>query len=242
MTLVADIIEEAFRECSLVSELQHPTPTQTARALVRLQSIVSAVYGYEMGEPLTDWPLDRINGWLWCKDYPYVNSRILLNLNAAETIYLPVNPLNGTRIKIVDVGNNLATYNVTLNANKRLIEGAATLVLATNGMNREWVYDAETANWLRIEGIELDSEMPFPIEFDGYFISMLAMALSPRYNASITGATIDQLKQAKGRMRSRYKQSRQVASELGLLRLPSERAWAWGYSWPGSFERGIPLW
>ncbi len=242
MTLVADIIEEAFREASLISELQHPTPTQNARALTRLQSIVAAAYDYEIGEPLTDWPLERMsNGWIYCRDYPLVNSRIIVNATKPETLYLPLFPLNGTRIKVIDTGNNLATYNLTLNTRGgQLIEGATSLVLNTNGLNRTWIYDADTANWVRMTDLDGLSEMPTPIEFDDYFITSLAIALSPRYNAAISDSTVKRLSESKSKLRARYRQSKQMHSELALLKLPSDNRWGrfWGYSFPGAFERG----
>lgn len=244
MTVVADIIEEAFREGSLITELEHPTPTQTSRALSRLQSIVAASYGFEVGELLNDWPVDR-NYWNYdsCWQYPVSNSRAILRLDSPQTIYFPFSPMNGSRMKILDIKGNLATYNLTINANGRLIEGAETLVINTNNANITWIYDAETANWGRMEGIELGSEMPLPMEFDDYFITKLAMALSPRYDSAVTPPTLERLNTYLAKIRARYRQKQEVPSELALLRLPSDyRRW-YGYSTsPWVFDRGWPVW
>lgn len=245
MTVVADIIDEAFRESGLITELEHPTPTQSERALSRLQSIVMAAYGYEVGEPLVDWLIGDYetryiaNEW----QYPIANSRLLLRMTDERTIYFPLQPMNGARMKVIDVLGNLATFPVTLDGQGRLIEGASQLVLNQNSINRTWIYDAEVANWVRVEGIDIDTQMPFPVEFDDYFITTLAMALSPRYSNDVSPMTVARMQDYLGKIRSRYRQTQFTPSELGLLRLTNDRRYWLGYSFgPWEFNRGYPLW
>lgn len=246
MSLVADIIDEAFREGGLITELEHPTPTQTSRALSRLQSIIASSYGYEVGELLSDWGIglyydQTVYSNLW--QYPIDNSRLLLRMDEPRTIYFPCHPMNGTVMKAIDILGNLSTYPLTIDPNGRRIEGGLTLVLNTNSINVSWIYDAETGNWVRMEGIDLQSEMPLPMEFDDYFITSLAVALSPRYASAISGSTQKRLNDQLIKIRARYRQTQQVPVELALRRLPSDR-YRWnGYSFgPEYFNRGNPWW
>lgn len=241
MTTVAYILEEAFREGGLVSELQNATPTQMDQALARLGTLVDAAYGSEIGEPLNDWYVGYSNRDVYepqhSRDWwsrPVANSRLLLNHDSAETIYFPAEPENGARMQVVDVNNALAAHNVTLLGNGRLIGNAASVVLNTNGTSTTWLYDADTAAWLAVSPITIDGDMPFPAEFDEYFISSMAARLNPRYGRSMTEAMLSSLQRTQERMRARYAQVQEVGVDSALLGLSDTpgRAYRTGpFSW-----------
>lgn len=240
MTLVGNIIEEAFREASLVTELQHPTPSQTEQAVERLQNIISQVYSFEGGEPLVEVrigdegvniqpPLFEMNECIPS------NSRVFLNHDSAKTLYLPQHPRDGARFQVIDVNSVLATSNVTINGNGKRIETAATLTLNTNALNRTWRYDAEVGNWVRITSIDLSSEMPFIAEYDDYFITTLACKLSSKYQAGLSPFTLREMEKQLSRMRAKFRQSTQMPSEFAL-RISPYNNWGW---YETDFDRGF---
>ena len=241
MTTVAEIIEEAFREGSLTTELQSPTPTQMRQALARLQSVVSSAYGFEVGEPLTDWPLglegvNLASGIQWEREqwkYPRINVRLVAASAEAETVYLSAQPYDGSRVALIDPSGRLAAAPVTVDGNGRTVEGAASQLVNTNGAQRIWMYRADTGNWTAITPLTYQSEMPFPAEFDDYFITQLAMRLNPRYGRSMTEESVAAHSRSLSMLRARYRQSENVGVDPALLRL-TEHYSGEGLSWYGN--------
>lgn len=243
MSDVAYIIEEAFREASLTSELQHATPTQTERALSRLQSIVSAAYGFEVGELLNDWRFATDEWRTEARQRPPVNSRILLDLSQGDTIYFPRYPTSGSRMQIIDVAGNLASNPIVINTNGRLIDTLTTTTLNTNGLNKIWLYDADMANWGTVTPITISDAMPFPADFDDYFITTLAMRLNPRYGVEMGQSSAVQMQKQLSKIRARYAQHQTVGSELGLLVNSHDQGryrWGWDENSTDAFNRGYP--
>jgi hypothetical protein len=226
MTAVGNIVEDAFRELTTLNEFQNPTPTQAQQALERLQSLISAVYGYDIGEKLEDWPVGREgqhtrSGWSEVQwKWPIANSRLVLAHTTIQTLYLPPAPENGARLQVVDLRGALANYPVTLDGNGRFIGGQPLLLLDTPGLNAKWMYDDDTANWTQIEGLAFDGEMPFPPEFDDYFIIKLAARLAPRYGRSMNDLSLARLADAQQQLEARYRQTRNMAAPLAVRRLP----------------------
>ena len=233
MTPVSDIITQSLRESNIVALGTTPTTAQSTEAFDRLKSLVAGVYGDDVGERLDDWLVGNagvhwpyMRGWdslRW--KYPIANSRIILDHQSPQILYLPIDPNNGARMQVVDVGDALATYNVTLDANGRLIEGARTVVLSTAGLNRTWIFDAETSDWKILDYIAADGEMPFPIEFDDFFIIKLAARLNPRYGRSLSDLSIARLNEMQEMLESTYRQKRNMPAPLAVRRLsdPNQR-------------------
>jgi len=105
----------------------------------------------------------------------------------------------------VDAAGNFATYNVTIDGNGRKIEGAATVTLSTNSQSARWMYRGDTGNWVKIEELAVDDDMPFPSEFDDYFTQMVALRLNPRYGQQMTADMAANLRRWRGALRSRYR-------------------------------------
>lgn len=233
MTLISAIITDAYREFNQIALGKTPSDAQNTEALTRLQSLIAGVYGYDVGEGLEDWMVgaagqaDPDVGWMesdW--QYPIQNSRILLNHESTQNIYLPVNPDNGARIRFVDVNSALATYPVTVYGNGRLINGAVTSTLNTAG-NRTYVYNADQAEWQFIDDLALDDEMPFPAQFDDYFTIKLASRLSPRYGRSLSDLTLMRLGDQQQQLEATYRQTRPMPAPGAVRRLagPSSRGY-----------------
>lgn len=215
MTLVSSILLDAYRESNLIAATATAlSSTQETEALRRFTSLLASVIGWEAGENLKQWPVgvtgyaeppDCLRADVW--RYPPVNSMLVLNLSGADTIYLPVNPSDGARIAVQDLGGNLATYNVTLDGNGRLVEGARTLPLADNSLNRTWFYRADLGDWKRVTTLAVTDEMPFPVEFDDMFIILLAMRLNPRFGRKMDAQTVTYLKRMQAMFTARYAQA-----------------------------------
>lgn len=251
MTIASTIIVAALRESNLIGVNSTPTTAQSTEALARLNTIVSSTFGFEVGEPLQDWPIGivgvdpcRLPYWTalrWRR--PCSNVRLVVHHDEAETAILPACPDDGARLSLIDVGQNLATYPLTLDPDGRRIEGSTSLVLNTNGESRSWLYRADQGNWIRIDSLTADSELPTPAEFDDAFITMLAMRLNPRYGRTIAQETVAAMERAVSQLRARYSQRVVTPADIGVLR-PTVQVYNANLYWPyrgsGAFYGGWP--
>lgn len=215
MTTVSSIIQSAYRESNIIVIGATPTTDEIAEALDRFNAILLSTVGNEAGDGLDDLNIggtyDRSS---YCSSWVPDNARLMLNLSAAKTLNLDPDPYEGQRISIVDVAGNLATRNLILNGNGRLIEGATSLTLNTNSMTRQWLYRSDTGNWVKIAALVEGDTMPFPIEFDDFFIVTLALRLNPRHSATIGQESIEALKRYRSQLRGRYHNYKQIKSDL----------------------------
>lgn len=230
MTVVSSIIQQALRETNVIPVAANPNPNEATEALARLQSLVLSVLGNEAGYVLEDWNIANAttilkpSGFVQDPTDFYVppQARLVCNLTIATVLDLDPQPQDGQRVSVNDALLNFATRNLTLDGNGRLIEGATTKVLSTNGQATQWIYRADLANWVVVDPLADDSEMPFPGEFDDYFITMLAMRLNPRFGRTLDQQSRDRLMQQRDQMILRYNQSRlreatQMATPQGGL-------------------------
>lgn len=234
-TAVSDILMQGYRESNLVTINEVLTAAQTNEGLARLQSLVSGVFGWDVGENLQDWPVGVLNvkrdhwptptpNWnMWTINewsYPIQNVRLLMDANEAQHIYLPAQPDNGARMRIVVLSQDLATHNVILDGNGRLVEGNPTLTLNDNSTAaRVIMYDSETGDWVRVTGITAVSNMPFPEEFDDYFITKLAMRLNPRYGRAMAQESSARLDEVQSQLAARYRNKQDTPADPAVLRL-----------------------
>ena len=239
MTSTLAIIKNAYRESNLTGITTVPTDAQIAEGLERLQSLVAGVYGKDVGENLTDWPVGRLNVQQnWPAEYPYwtqnewskpvINVRLLFNAEGPQDIYLPAHPWNGSRIRVVVVSQDLSVATATIHGNGRLVEGVTQLVLSDDATApRVWVYDAEVANWVRVTNLDLTSDMPFPIEFDDYFITKLAMRLNPRYGRALQQESAQRLAEMQTQLKARYRQKQNMPTDPAVLRITDPGRYGW---------------
>lgn len=229
MTLVSEIITDAYRISNLLAIGTSPTTEQQTEGLRFLNRLVKSVFGNEAGDPLTAFPIGRNNinrpgGYPWWDQVPdndwFVpkNYRLMLNLEAPVNLYLHPDPDDGSRFALIDVSNNLSTYNAVVYGNGRLIEGSNDITLTTDGTDSEWFYRADLANWQKYSPLIVSDTFPFPAEFDDYFITLLAMRLNPAYGASLSEEGVMIYRRSKRQLQARYTQVIPVRSELGLIR------------------------
>lgn len=232
MTTVLQIISDAYRQSNLIGVGASPTSSQITEALRYFNRIIKSVFGREVGEDFQDVFIDETNISrnsirvaedleTFITDY-YIpqNTRIILNLTEATTLFLHPNPRDGARLAIVDVGGNLATTSLTLNGNGRKIEDSlAPLVCNVNNTNKEWFYRADLGDWVAYAPLLSTDSFPFPVEFEDYFVTLLSIRLNPSYGVALDGQSDLFLRSLRTQLKSRYRQSSSVSSEIGLARL-----------------------
>lgn len=219
MTLISVILADAYRETNILPLGKDLTASQTAEALRLLNNIFYGIAGNEQGENFQDFPLgnfgrqqlDRIDLSSLYFSNPPINRRLLALNEAAMTVYMPVQPIDGSRIAVRDPFSRLAAFPVTLDGNGRTVGSAATQLLNTDGLDRIYFYRADKGDWVQVtEKVEAD-EMPFPREFDDMFTILLALRLNPRYGRELSAESADALKRGKQAFVNRYLQSEPLA-------------------------------
>lgn len=214
MTLISSIIADAYRESNLIALGRDPTDPQVTEGLRLLNQLFRAVFGDEAGESLQDWPLGNYGREIDDTSltdrqlaHPFLNRRMLALNEAAITVYLSAKPQDGSRMGIIDPFGRLSTYPITLDGNGRTIDGSATALLNTNGLATEWFYRADLGDWVTITNKLATDQMPFPDDFDSFWITFLAMRINPRYGRSLNELSVAIYKSERAKFVSRYLQS-----------------------------------
>lgn len=232
MTLVSDIIRDAYRESNLIAITADPTTAEQTEGLKLLNRHIALLYGTKVGEEFEPLSLGGKNvkkpaGYDTDPDdgdwFVPANTRLMLNLEEATTVYLDPNPEDGARFSYRDLSNNLATHNLTLYGNGRTIADSTSVVVSTNGASAEYVYRADTGNWAVVTPLIAADTFPFPSEFEDLFIIRLAMRLNPRHGVMLDQQSIETYNDTMKAFKARYRQHREVHSELALLNLVGTR-------------------
>lgn len=232
-TLVEDIVTQAFREGNFTAVGEGVPAEELSEGVARLRNLINAVFGFELGDLLRDWyvpqetnpeaPLRRPltpqgtdGGRELNYRSPPSNSRLLVNVTTPHTIYFPAHPSDGAQMAFVTVGTP-DTVDVTLDANGRLIEGAASITSDADAdptpvtfHGRKWLYRADRGEWVRLTQIVSDGRVPTPPEFDALWITGLAIAMAPRYQIEIQSTVRAMYVDMLGRLRKRYRQKEGV--------------------------------
>jgi hypothetical protein len=216
VTLISSIITDAYRESNILPLVKAPSAPQITEALRLLNGLFSSIYGDEAGESLQDWPLGNFGREspaynLEFTEYninrPTINRRLIAVNEEAKTVYLTLYPQDGARMGIADPFGRLATVPVTLDANGRTIEGSPNLLLDTNGTFTEWFYRADLGDWVKLTSKVAADEMPFPADFDNFFVILLAMRINPRYGRTLDEQSLAIFRSEKRKFVARYLQS-----------------------------------
>lgn len=223
MTTANEIITEAYRENNLIAIGQSPTDAELAEALPRLNNIINSLFGTTIGQWLLDWetppkrttstdrrwPLSaadtKLPAGVW--PYPPYNARLITNLTGPTTIYLFPQPEDGALMEVANAGPDFDTHALTISANGRDIEGADQIVLTGTERTFRWFYRADLAQWVRLAPLALTDEMPFPAEFDDYFIAALNVRLSARMARQPLPQTAELRQMTMQKMKRRYTQN-----------------------------------
>lgn len=228
-TLVSEIIVQAFREGNFTAVGESTTSEELAESVPRLNNIISAVFGFELGEVLRDYYIPQVldpeaplrypltptgSGTTSTLVYanPPANSRLVVKITSDKTIYFPANPHDGSRMAYVDMGSTV-TADMTLDGNGRLIEGSASLTSDLDAVTpvtfhgREWLYRADLGNWLLLEVLESTDTVPTPPKFDDLWVCGLAMRLAPRFQVQVDEVIAQRYADMLMRLKKQYKQS-----------------------------------
>lgn len=238
MTVVSEIVVQAFREANFTAVGQSTTAEELIEAVPRLNNYIKALFGIEVGEHYRDWYVP--NAWDPAQPLRYpltpdgsetsgdpyqrppANVRLITKITSAKTLYFPATPNDGARMSYVDVGS---TAIVTLDGNGRLIEGVPSLTgdvavppEPAELHGRRWFYRADLGNWILIETLGQDDEVPLPEEFDDLLVTGLAIRLAPRFSVKIDEVIALRNADMLNRLKKRYKQSEQMPSSTAELR------------------------
>lgn len=219
MTLISSLITSGYREANMLPLSKAPTANQVTEALSLIQSIYTSSFGSVIGYRLADWTIQSVTVIFDPSSFPAdlsggftvaPNSRLVCKLAAPATLLLNPYPQDGELFAVIDVGNNFAANALTLDANGRLIDGAATETLNVSGSRARWFYDATLGQWTKLLTATTflpTADIGVPGEFDDYWIIMLAMRLSPRYGRALTQETQTRLAMMHSQMTDRYNQT-----------------------------------
>ena len=216
MTLLKDIIRDAYREANLLPIGQDLSTEQEVEGFNSLIRIIDSVFGNEVGEelfPIVDETAEVL----------FDNSILLLTPTSLSTYYFPSNPRNGSRIVVVDSTRDTATYQVTLHGNTKTIENSVTSLFDENGISKVWFYNAEKGDWIKLSSLTSVSESILPPRFDDYFIIALAMRLNPRNGMELSQQSLARFKEVKRKLQAEYRYSNSEPLEKGLSHLTSLR-------------------
>jgi hypothetical protein len=216
---VSEIITAAFREGNLIPVGTDPTAAERAEALGRFNNFVAALFGFELGELLTDWtvpPPQRnapvaaqyplapaahdLPSDVW--PYPPSNTRLLFASANNLMVYLQQNPHDGAQMAYVDVGQLGGV--LTLNGNGRLVDGTSTLVLSADPTRL--FYRADLADWIVLATLAETDSSPLPAEFDDLLITGLSIRLSPRFGNDPREGTVATYTSMRTKLIARYRQ------------------------------------
>jgi hypothetical protein len=217
MTKAADIITDAMRETNLIAITAQPSPGEQAEALRRLQALVLSTLGNDVGYIMEDWnvgsaSVTRPNG----VPLPSIddftvrpNSRLIMTLSQPTTFKLDPLPQDGQRFSVVDANGTFDTNKLTLDPNGRKINGqTGPIVVEQAGVSLQWFYRSDVASWVLIAPLTPETEMPFPEDFDDFFIIGLAFRLNPRHGVALSAESKARLDQQHQQFIERYTQSR----------------------------------
>jgi hypothetical protein len=242
MALASDTITGAFRESNLISLAATPTTPMQAEALGLLNSILMSTLGNDAGTELRDLNIGgSYDDSAWVNDWVPENARLVCNISAPETLKLDPRPYEGQRLALVDAAGNFATNSLTLDANGKNIEFQPTLVLGSSvpAQSWQWFYRADIGNWQPIAQLALSDLLPFPVEFDSYFQTRLALRLNPRYAQALSQESANELARQENLINARYRRPRPPQDQPRNRGFLATRRF---YGSNSSFFTGRPRW
>lgn len=212
MTTCRTIIRHAMIELGVLEGEGNPSATEASDGLFRLQAIIDGLFGCGVGTALVDLEVTGATAIL-------TDQRALVSATGSFTITMPDTPDNGSRIQVVDILGNLATYPLTLDGNGRKVEGSATKAITAGGT---WIYTADTANWQKVSPLALDDALL--LGDDEFFTLETAKRLAPMYGAQMSRESVVALQRAANRIRARFA-SRGVVPADDAVRLLSRQSY-----------------
>lgn len=234
MATLRKIVTDSYRESGIIQKGSQPDADQMQEGFEKLLMIIENVFGEEVGSLFQDinygddgltnsYSLDSDRQVFIDNSYARPSYRLLVNKTSPAEIFLDPSPYDGARFAVIDIGQNFAVAPITINADARRIEGAQDIVLDAAGTNASWFYRGDLGEWVKVSPLTLDSNSPFPSQFDDYFIIKLATRLHPRYLVQTAQESMMHYRELQRKFRSRYSTSQEMNSETALYRLRGHR-------------------
>jgi len=233
MALVSDVIRFAYREANFNTVSGVPTALEYAEGLSLLQPIVNSLPGMVTGIRMKPWfiPAPQKVSPI-AADYPAMSSsalapqnifnppsnrRLMMRNTEDVEVFFQYQPQPGAVMEYVDTGHEGI---VTLNGNASffgLVGSNESVVIdpdSGGGRNlpRRWHFRADFGGWQELTTLALTSTIPYPVEFDDYFITALAIRLSPRFGSEPRQVTILRFQTMEAYIRDQWLQSEEVLS------------------------------
>lgn len=231
MTLVREIVIDAYRESNLIGLGEEGDSAQGQEGFRLLNRIVAGIFGNEVGENLNDWVIPGPYGLIttpWLQWLP-PDIRLILGEGAGAQLFkLNPYPVNGDRIQLIDSGSGFAANPVTFQVQAAQFEGSsADYVADTDGFNRTWIYRDDTSNWARILPLDPAGEFPFPNAYDDAFVQMLALRLNPRYQQELSNDSKIAMQRNMNQLKAFYSRTRVTPADLATIRLTQAGYGGW---------------
>jgi len=244
MALASEVISFAYREANFNTVSGVPTTVEFAEGLTLLQPIVNALPGMVTNIRMKPWFIpapQKVSA--IAADYPAYSSdalapqniynppsnrRLMMRNTEDVDVFFQYQPQPGAIMEYVDTGHEGI---VTLNGNASFfgLTGSNESVVinpeGAGGRNapRRWHYRADFGGWQELTTLALTSTIPYPVEFDDYFITALAVRLSPRFGSEPRQVTILRFQQMEAYIRDQWLQAEEVLS--GAHAQPTLQNW-----------------
>jgi hypothetical protein len=202
----------------------YPAPQRTAPVAANYPQLPSGWDG--ITDPLSIGILANTN---WTP-YPPKNSRIVWG-QVAGKVYFPEAPDPGSRMGIVQGSgagdSGAAGQIITLDGNGRFIQDPAdktfkasiTLIAASDFTPYEWFYRDDLAQWILRADMILTDALPFPKDYDDFFVCGVMIRFAPRYGKVVAQETVTAAGAALKRLKARYRQ--QAPTVYGSQNFPN---------------------
>lgn len=213
MTTLNEICISAFRESQTFDLERVPSDAELNEALARLKNIIELhtrppVQTVWLGR---DRRLVAERGQI-VRDFTGLQERnpvpadtyVNLLLDQSYEVFLPSSPGDGSVVSFIDVAGTLGAHELTIVGNGNLISGQPSILLDQTGSTTKLMYRRDLAEWRPVGVLEGASQMPYPTEFDDFWIIMLAMRMNPRYGKEISPITLQVFNDVRSRFMSRY--------------------------------------
>lgn len=247
MATAREIIALAFREANYKNIKGVLSADELSEGLTLLTALQNSFFGMVLGTRLKPWPVPYpMRASSYVSNFPAgsggeqvlsddqvtnppENARVMVHTADPVTIYLPAMPADGSLFSYADVGHR---GDVTLNANGAFfnLSGISETVdigaiYPERNLPRTWVFRADYASWLEVTTPELDEDLPFPADFDDYFITLMAIRLTPRYGNEPRQATLMRYQNMVAFIRGRWRQTEvSIGKDMGI---PTAQAYDW---------------
>ncbi len=183
MTTVLSVISRALRLTgNIAGAATTPDADDAAVALIAFNAMKRAWFGTLIGPRLSPIALTGTSG------QAENGGEYQIPTGGAFTLTAPANPKAGARFGAVDVNLTFDSYNLTVNRNGRLLNGAASnATISTAGQDTRWWFRGDTGNWvIEADSASLSSTIEFPDSVVAYMPYMLCIVMAAEFSADIT--------------------------------------------------------